>query len=195
MLNGVPGEDGLVEGDLSLQPSQDIKLRILCQEKLFKVRLKHQSCRIIDRLLGIHTITAFKGLRPSTSGADKFQYVKLSKVCWDLLPIIYIARLVLHVWRMVTEYNAWRMILKSCAWCLISKCCVWRASDWCLAQCFEKLRLAGIWRASRAMFWNHMSGAMFQNQASGATFQNHPPDAIFYDYASDVCHEWHSVTP
>ncbi len=59
MLNGVPGEDGLVEGDLSLQPSQDIKLRILCQEKLFKVRLKHQFCRIIYRLLEINTIKSY----------------------------------------------------------------------------------------------------------------------------------------
>ena len=62
-----------------------------------------------------------------------------------------IARLVMHVWCMVTENNVWHMILISCTWCLISKCCVWLASD--------------------AMFWNH---------TSDATFQNFPPDAIFW---------------
>ena len=39
-----------------------------------------------------------------------------------------------------------------------------------------------------------MSDAMFQNQAPGVPFQNLPPDAIFCDYATDVYHEWHSVT-
>ncbi len=75
--------------------------------------------------------------------------------------MVYIARLVLHVWCMVTEYN------------------VWLVSGRRQTQCFEKLRLAGAWWASGAMFWNHTSGAMFQNQASGATFQNLLPGAIF----------------
>ncbi len=105
----------------------------------------------------------------------------------------YTMPLMIHVWRIVTENCVWQKILKSCAWRLISKRCVWQASDGRLAQCFEKLRLAGVWRASGAMYWNQTSGAMFQNQASGATFQNLLPDTIFCDYASDVYHEWHIV--
>ncbi len=109
----------------------------------------------------------------------------ISHMCYNIqypkCIIIYqnsTARLTSDVWRV------WRMILKSCAWCLISKCYVWLASGGRLAQCFEKLRLMGVWRAS---------GAMFQNQASHATFQNLPPDVIFCDHASDVYHEWYSV--
>ncbi len=105
----------------------------------------------------------------------------------------YIARLVLLVWHMVTEYNVWRMILKSCAWRVISKHCIRHPSDTDQTQLFKTLHLAGVWQASGAMFWNHMSCAMFKNQVSGSTFQNLPPDAIFCDYASDVYHEWHSV--
>ena len=67
---------------------------------------------------------------------------------------------------MVTENNVWREILKFCAWRLISKS-------------FETLHLAGVWRASDAMFWNQTSDARFKNQVSDATFQNLPPDANF----------------
>ncbi len=75
---------------------------------------------------------------------------------------------------------------------------------------FETLHLAGVWRASDAMFskscvwWasglrqtqclrNHTSGAIFQNEASDAIFENLLPDAIFCDHVSDVYHEWYSV--
>ncbi len=50
---------------------------------------------------------------------------------------------------------------------------------------FEISRLAGVWQASDAMFWNHTSDEKFQNQVSDAAFQNIPPDATFCD------HEWH----
>ncbi len=133
----------------------------------------------------------------------------------------YIAGLVLHVWRMVTENNVSCIILKACVWRLILKHCVWlvsggRQTHWNLVSGwhvggvwlasgrrltpdFKKLRLVwlasggGVWRALDAMFWNRTSGAMFQNQASDATYQNLPPDAIFCDQASDVYHEWFSV--
>ncbi len=57
-------------------------------------------------------------------------------------PIAYIARLVLHVWRMVTENNVWRMHHFEIV---------------CLTPDFEMLCLAGIWRASDTMFWNIVS--------------------------------------
>ena len=37
--NGKAGEEGLVEGDLSLQPAQDVKLRIRAEEGTFKAGL------------------------------------------------------------------------------------------------------------------------------------------------------------
>ncbi len=52
----------------------------------------------------------------------------------------YIARLVLHVWCMVTENNVRRMILKSWVWRLISKRYVWLVSGGRQTQCFEITR-------------------------------------------------------
>ncbi len=100
-------------------------------------------------------------------------------------PQWYIARLVLHVCRMVTEYNVWRMILKSCAWRLLSKRYVWLVSGRRQTQCFEKLRLAQCFEITRQA---HCFKIRRQVQHSKI-----PPDAIFCDYASDVYHEWHSV--
>ncbi len=45
------------------------------------------------------------------------------------LSLYYIAGLVLHIWRMVTEYNVWRMILKFCVWRQISKCEITRQTQ------------------------------------------------------------------
>ena len=38
MCNGKAGEEGLVEGDLALQPAQGVKLRIIAEDNTFKVR-------------------------------------------------------------------------------------------------------------------------------------------------------------
>ena len=37
MCDSKAGEEGIVEGDLSLQPSQDVKMRIIAEEGNFKV--------------------------------------------------------------------------------------------------------------------------------------------------------------
>ena len=64
----------------------------------------------------------------STPGKNQIWYdIKLSFcpsscLCVCMCLVRYIARLILHFWRMVKECNIWRMILESCAWRLISKC-------------------------------------------------------------------------
>ena len=75
--------------------------------------------------------------------------------------ITYTMPLMIHVWRMVTEYCVWRKILKCCVWRLILKHCAWRViSKHCArrqldasqTQLFEIRRQAPDRRQPDAMF-------------------------------------------